>query len=264
MKEYTSYEIQNISSRFRNVARRLSRTDYSQCDANLKRFMSTIQVEELIAEYIAKNNTVPYDIEAVIKAREWLDPFEVSPIENEEISFAVQMLQYAVDNYNGDFTKLYGTHFYTSGKSTTEDEMRKFINHIIDPLIDHVADHLKRCYDEAIRKEEKTKMSTTPTVTAENSTVVIGSNVGGNITTEVNITENQKADANDLIVAIKEALAADNIPDKEDIEEMLQQIKNDVDAGKKPKRGFLVALKGLCSAGTTVIPLVKALMELFS
>ena len=107
-------------------------------------------------------------------------------------------------------------------------------------------------------------MSTTPNVTAENSTVVIGSNVGGNITTEVNITENQKADANDLIVAIKEAMAAEDIPDKEDIEEMRQQIESDVDAGKKPKRGFLVALKGLCAAGTTIIPLVKALMELFS
>ena len=32
MKEYTSEELQNVSSNFRNVARRLSRTDYSQCD----------------------------------------------------------------------------------------------------------------------------------------------------------------------------------------------------------------------------------------
>ncbi len=264
MKEYTSYEIQDISSRFRNVARRLSRTDFSQCDANLKRFMSIIQTEELIAEFIAKNNTVPYDIKTIKEAREWLDPFEVSPIQSEEISFDIQMLQYAVDNYDGNFTKLYGSYNYTGTKTTVGDEMRKFIGHIIDPLIDYIADYLKHCYDEAIRKEEKTKMRTTPNFTAKNSTVVIGSNVGGNITTEVNITENQQTDANDLITAIKEALAAEDIPDKEDIEEMLQQIKNDVDAGKKPKRGFLVALKGLCAAGTTVIPLVKALMELFS
>ena len=264
MKEYTSYEIQEISSRFRNVARRLSRTDYSQCDANLKRFMITIQDEEFISEFVEKNNTIPYDIKKIISERDRLAPFDVSPNQNEEISFAIQILQYAIENYNGDFTKLYGTYWYTSHNSTVEDEMRKFINHIIDPLIDHIADHLRHCYDEVIRKEEKIKMSTTPNVTAENSTVVIGSNVGGNITTEVNITENQKADANDLIVAIKEAMAAEDIPDKEDIEEMLQQIESDVDAGKKPKRGFLVALKGLCAAGTTIIPLVKALMELFS
>ena len=106
-------------------------------------------------------------------------------------------------------------------------------------------------------------MSTLPNVNAENSTVVIGSSVGGNVTTEVSITQEKQTDANDLIIAIREALATENIPDKEDIEEMLQQIKADIDAGKKPKRGFLVALKGLCTAGTTVIPLVKALIEMF-
>lgn len=264
MKEYTSYEIQDISARFRNVAKRLSRTDYSQCDANLKRFMTTIQEEELILEFIEENNTVPYDIKEIINKRDRLAPFEVSPKQNEEISFAVQLLQYSVDNFDGDFTRLYGTHWYTNYKSTTEDEMRKFINHIIDPLIDHISDFLKHCYDEAVRKEEATKPHSTPSFTAQNSTVVIGSNVGGNVTAEVSITQEQQTDANDLIDTIKEALASENIPDKDDIEEMLQQIKTDVDAGKKPKRGFLVALKGLCAAGTTVIPLVKALIELFS
>lgn len=264
MKEYTSYEIQEISSRFRNAARRLSRTDYSQCDSNLKRFIATIQNEELISDFIKKNNTTTYDIAVIIKERYWLDPFDVSPIESEEIAFSVQMLQYAVDNFNGDFTRLYGTYHYTLSKSTTEDEMRKFISHIIDPLIDHIADHLKHCYDEAARKEGVGLMSTLPNVNAKNSTVVIGSSVGGNVTTEVSITQEQQTDANDLIVAIKEALAAENIPDKEDIEEMLQHIKADVDAGKKPKRGFLIALKGLCTAGVTVIPLVKALIELFN
>ncbi|MEE1017042.1 MAG: hypothetical protein U0L27_05170 [Ruminococcus sp.] len=263
MKEYTSYEIQDISSSFRNVARRLSRTDYSQCDTNLKRFMTTIQNEELISNYIDKNNTVTYDIAAIIKARGWLNPFEVSPIESEEIAFSVQVLKYAVEYYNGDFTRLYNTVHYTSSNSTVEDEMRKFIDHIIDPLIDHIADHLKHCYDEAARKEGVGLMSTLPNVNAENSTVVIGSSVGGNVTTEVSITQEQQTDANDLIIAIKEALAAENIPDKEDIEEMLQQIESDVDAGKKPRRGFLIALKGLCSAGATLIPLVKSLIGLF-
>lgn len=31
MRDYVSEEIQDISANFRNVARRLSRTDYSQC-----------------------------------------------------------------------------------------------------------------------------------------------------------------------------------------------------------------------------------------
>lgn len=264
MKEYSSYEIQNISSNFRTVARRLSRTDYSQCDANLKRFMAALCDEVLIAEFIEKNNVVEYDISAIIKERGWLDPFEVSPVQNEEISFSIQMLKYAVENFDGDFTRLYGTHHYTSTKSTVNDEMRKFIEHIIDPLIDHISEYLRHCYDDILRKEEAAKPSATPSFTAHQSTIVIGSHVEGNISNQVSITENQKADANELIAEIRAALATADVPSKSDIEELLQQVKDDVDSNKKPKKGLLTALKVLCQTGSVAIPFVTALMELFA
>lgn len=263
MREYSSYEIQSISSNFRNVARRLSRTDYSQCDANLKRFMAILQAEELIADFIIKNNTVGYDVPSVIKQRDWLDPFEVSPIQNEEISFSVQMLTYAVERFDGDFTRLYGTHYYTSAKSTVNDEMRKFIEHIIDPLIDHISEHLRRCYDDSVRKEESTKAVATPSFTAHQSTIVIGSHVEGNVNNQVSITENQKADANELIMEIRAAITEAEIPNKSDIEDIIQQVKEDIDADKKPKKGLLTALKVLCQAGSVAIPFVTALVELF-
>lgn len=264
MKEYSSYEIQNISSNFRNVARRLSRTDYSQCDANLKRFMSVLYGEDLIADFVARNNIVKYDISAIIKERGWLDPFEVSPVQNEEISFSVQMLKYAVENFDGDFTRLYGTHHYTSTKSTVNDEMRKFIEHIIDPLIDHISEYLRHCYDDILRKEEAAKPAATPSFTAHQSTIVIGSHVEGNISNQISITENQKADANELIAEISAALATADIPSKSDIEELLQQVKDDIDSDKKPKKGLLTALKVLCQTGSVAIPFVTALMELFA
>lgn len=264
MKEYSSYEIQNISSNFRNVARRLSRTDYSQCDANLKRFMSALYGEDLIADFVARNNIVKYDISAIIKERGWLDPFEVSPVQNEEISFSVQMLKYAVENFDGDFTRLYGTHHYTSTKSTVNDEMRKFIEHIIDPLIDHISEHLRHCYDDILRKEEAAKPAVTPNFTAHQSTIVIGSHVEGGINNQVSIAENQKVDANELIAEISAALAAADIPSKSDIEELLQQVKEDIDSDKKPKKGLLTALKVLCQAGSVAIPFVTALVELFA
>ena len=264
MIEYNSYEIQDISSDFRSVARRLSRTDYSQCDANLKRFMAVLRDEELIADFIARNNTVKYDIATIIKEREWLDPFEVSPVQNEEISLSVQLLTYAVENFNGDFTRLYGTHSYTSTESTVNDEMRKFIEHIIDPLIDHVSEYLRHCYDESVRKENSMKTAATPTFTAHHSTVVIGSHVGGNVSNQVVITENQKVDANELIAVIVAALDKAEVPNKADIEDVLQQVKEDIEADKKPKRGILTALKVLCQAGNVAIPFVTALIELFA
>lgn len=264
MKEYTSYEIQDISSNFRNVARRLSRTDYSQCDANLKRFMALIQDEELISEYIKRNNTVFYDVPAIIKGRDWLSPFEVSPVQNEEISFAVQLLSYAVENFNGDFTRLYGTHFYTSPESTTNDEMHKFIEHIIDPLIDHIAEYLRHCYDASMRKEQALKPETTPNFTANNSTVVIGSSVRGNISNTVTITDTVRNDASELIAAIRGALISESIPNKEDIESILLGVEEKVNVGEKPHKSLLTALKVLCQTGSVAIPFVTALLELFA
>ena len=131
---YTSFEIQDISSEYRNIARRLSRTDYSQCDANLKRFMGVIQSNSLISDFLAEKNTTTYDIEKIIESRGWLDPFVISADVHEEISLEYQLLSYAIENFDGDFTRLYGGHFYTSAKSTINDEMQKFIEHIIDPL----------------------------------------------------------------------------------------------------------------------------------
>lgn len=264
MKEYNSFEIQDISSNFRNVARRLSRTDYSQCDTNLKRFMSVLQSEELIAEFVNQNNLIAYDIEKILEDRGWHAPFEVSPVQSEEIAFSLQLLEYAIEHFDGDFTRLYGTHIYTNTKSTVEDEMRKFIEHIIDPLIDHISEYIHHCYTNAMRKEEAEKPTVLSGFSAQNSTVVIGSHVRGNVSNEISITQNEKEQANELIEVIREELEAKNIPNKEDIKDILQQVKVDVNADKKPPKGVLTALKVLCTTGSVAIPFVTALIELFT
>lgn len=264
MRHYTSYEIQDISSEFRSVARRLCRTDYSQCDANLKRFMSVIHTQELIVDFINKYNICPYDMQAIIKSRGRLDPFDISPVFQEEISFEIQILMYAIEQFNGDFTRVYGTHFYTSYNSTVNDEMRKFIEHIINPLIDHIGEHLRQCYDKSRREEENDKPDIPTGITANNSTVVIASKVEGNITNQVTIDNCTRADAEELIAAIQDSLNATKLDNLDDIIDILKQIEEDIKANKKPKKGFLIALKSLCTGGATVIPLVTALIELLS
>lgn len=59
------------------------------------------------------------NIKKLIKERDWISPFKISPVMQEEISLEYQMLKYSIENFDGDFTRLYGTHFYTSSKSTT-------------------------------------------------------------------------------------------------------------------------------------------------
>ncbi len=262
MRHYTSYEIQEISLEFRNVARRLSHTDYSQCDTNLKRFISVIKQQELITDFINESNIHSYDIQKIIKSRDWLDPFEISPITKEEISLEFQMLTYAIEEFDGDFTRLYGTVFYTSTKSTTNDEMRKFIEHIIDPLIDYIGEYLRQCYEKALREEEKDKPTTQSGITAAYSTVVIGSNIDGNVTNNVTISNDIKADAEELITEIRDTLQIEKLENHDVITEIINQIEEDIKANIKPKKSFLTALKALCVGGATVIPLVTALIEL--
>lgn len=261
---YTSFDIQDFSSEFRNIARRLSRTDYSQCNANLKRFMTVVQNNQMISEFIKEKNTTAYDIDKILKSREWLEPFDISPNINEEISFEYQLLTFALQNFDGDFTRLYGTHCYTSTKSTVNDEMRKFIEHIIDPLIDHIGEYLRHCYERAVRAESKDTYTTSGAITANYSTVVVGSNIDGNISTQVTINEGEKNDTVELIAAIKEALNESSVAEKDDILEVLKQIEDDLHENKKPKKGFLSALKALCAGSTSVVSLVTALIKLLS
>jgi hypothetical protein len=263
MKDYSSEEIQNISANFRNVARRLSRTDYSQCDANLKRFMNVINSQELIKDFIEQHNTFEFDIEKIIQERDWISPFEISPVMDEEISLEYEMLKYSLENYEGDFTRLYGTHVYTSTKSTTNDEMRKFIEHIIDPLIDFISEHLRMCYDKKVHEEEKNGPNIPSGITANYSTVVVANNIEGNISNSVTISEDVKNDAIDLINSIKEVVSVDENEAKDDILEVLKQIESDINENNKPKKGFLVALKSICGGSAAVITLINSLMKLF-
>ena len=168
-----------------------------------------------------------------------------------------------MNNFEGDFTRLYGTYHYTSSKSTANDEMRKFIEHVIDPLIDYICEYIRKCYEKALEKEEKNNPFSGASITATNSTVLVGSSVCGNVTNEVVITETVKNDAQDLILAIKEAMVELDLPTKSEIEELIEQIQSEIVDNKKPKKGVLTALKVLCSGASMLIPLVKALIELF-
>lgn len=221
-------------------------------------------INSLISDFLTEKNTTTYDIEKIIKSRGWLDPFVISADACEEISLEYQLLLYAIENFDGDFTLLYGGYNYTSAKSTINDEMQKFIEHIIDPFIDHISEHLRRCYEKAVREESKNMPIQTGGITANYSTVVVGSNVDGAISTHNVIDSETEKDAIELISGIKETLNNEALDDKNDILEILQQIEEDIHAKQAPKKGFLSALKSLCSGSAAVVSLVAALIKLFT
>ena len=264
MKQYTSNEIQDISARFRSVARRLSTTDYSQCASNLKRFMLLLENEPIISEFVKIYNIIEYDISKEIKERNWVDPFQVSPIMENEISFSIQILRYSVDNFDGDFTRLYGTYIYTSTNSNTNDEMRKFIAHIIDPLIDYISDFLKQRYNEILESEGKNNVMQTPTINSTNSIINIANQVGGNINNQSTVNTETYSDALEIIKNLDNEIDNSDIDSKDEIKEILEQIKTEIENGNTPTKGLLTALKTLCSGIPKIISYIKTLITLFS
>lgn len=263
MNTYSSGELQNISSDFRAVARRLSRTDYSQCNANLKRFISFINVTPIIKCFIDDNNVKDYDVSLILKERQWLDPFEISPVITEEISFEYQLLIYATENFDGDFTRLYGTHHYIRSKSTTNDEMNVFIEHIIDPLIDYISEHIRKKYDLALQEETKNGEKSLPSVSATNSTLVFNSSVGGDVSTVITLGNNIKSQGQEIVKEIAEIISVHTIDNSDEILELLELINDSLKGSQTPKKGFLTALKSLCSGTASVATLATALVKLF-
>ncbi len=264
MKTYSSEELQNISSDFRAIARRLSRTDYSQCDANLKRFITFIDANPFVSIFIKENNTKEYDIPGILAKRSWLDPFEVSTVITEEISFEYQLLKYAVDNFDGDFTSLYGTYFYVKSKSNANDEMRTFIEHIVDPLIDYIAEHIRKAYERAHQIESQGNPEFPSALTATNSTIVFNSSVGGNVATTVNILSETRDQAQEIIKNMKELLDGQSIDNSDEILEILEEINDSLKENRKPKNSFLITLKSLCSGTTAIAGLATTLINLFA
>lgn len=258
---YSSQDIQEISSKYRSIARRLSKTDYYQCDSNLKRFMSFVDTNALIKQFIIDHNTFKYDIESVIESRDELSPFDISAEDDKEISLEYQLLSYAVDCYDGDFTRLYNTYWYTDSDSTVNDEMRKFIEHIIDPLIDYIGDYIRICYDRALREEHEKGTLTHGTITANNSTVVVNSDIHGNVSTSNTISQEIQNDSLELVNNIKKSLQTEQVDSIEEIYEVLEQIEADIKSQKKPKKSFLTVLKNLCGGIAAVAPLITMLIS---
>ena len=264
MITYTSEDIQRVSFEFRGVAQRLERTDYSQSDANFKRLMNTIHKHPLIMDFINSHNTTKYDIEALIKTRGWLNPFDISADMDEEISFEIQMLEYALANFNGDFTRLYGGRQYTEAKATYEDAMRKFIEHVISPLIDYINDHLKLCYDNAIKKEggNMNNQIQTGAINAPHATIVMGSTINGSVTTQASITTAQQTDLTTLFQEFRGLLETVAIDGKNEIIDLLEDIASDVKEGKKPRKSISGAFLKLCSGVASVAGLATKIIGL--
>lgn len=136
----------------------------------------------------------------------------------------------------------------------------------IGVFVERVIGYLeKKERDENDFKKTNGNTLTLGNVTADNSTVVIGKDISGNITTRISINDWDINGAlnliNEIELKVRETYM-DLVDEKEDILDILSQIKEDMHAQKQPKKGIVRALKALCAGSTSILPLITELIKL--
>jgi len=142
--------------------------------------------------------------------------------------------------------------------------MKELMKRLLDPLLDYFCECLRKRYEKTMKKANEASPITGTNITATNSTVVISSTVSGSVISEVQVSQAVKTHAQQFIASIKKMLDNTDISQNEEINEILDQLETEIAQNKKPQKGLLTALRVLCSDTTYVIPLVSALIELFS
>lgn len=225
--------------------------------------MEFINENELIKEFIREHNTCEYDIKKILIERGNFRPFITGHNKKEKISMAYQMLQYAMQNFNGDYSLLYGRFYYVGGSKFPDNQFNKFNEHIVNPLIEYIKLYLENIHDDVLEQERGDGMMKEQNFTiqnANNSTIVMNSKVGGNVITDVKINDDVKIEVEKILKSIEEEVRLKNLDAKEEIFELISEINENIKFNQKPKKSILTAFKTLCEGA---IPLATKLLEIF-
>lgn len=134
-------EFKLISKQFRRLAGDLlGATDSNEAMRLARRFVAYINEEQIIADFIAKNNIVQYDMEQIIKDRPY-DKFSLPFEVEEEIAFIYQLLSYLTDNFERYDSITRGYALYKGAKIS--DSIRNFNKEVVKLLINAITDYLE-------------------------------------------------------------------------------------------------------------------------
>lgn len=137
-------ELKKISRDFRMYSSRLLNTKYGNEIVDLNKFLNFIENEPLIFEFIERNNNETFDIENIIRRKDYHDKYPI-PVENDrEIAFVYQLLKYAQNKRRDFYSLSFG---YGSGNKI-QNHIEAFNNEVIKPFIDHIRSHLENIFIE--------------------------------------------------------------------------------------------------------------------
>lgn len=269
MKKYTSKEIEKILREYERISNNLNYSDYHQCASNLIEFMEFIDENELIKEFIKEHNKCKYDIKKILTEREIFHPFITGRNKVEKISMAYQMLQYAIQKFNGDYSLLYGRFYYVGGSKLPDVQFNKFNEHIVNPLIKYINLYLENFHADILEQEQNDRESAEQRITiknANNFNLVMNSKVDGDVITDVKINDNDyvKIEVEKLLESIKNEMISINLNMKEEVCELISKVDQSVEANQEPKLSWLGKIKNLCEESTIIVSCIDKIIDLIS
>ncbi|MCC2358149.1 hypothetical protein OCB08_22725 [Bacillus cereus] len=222
-----------LSRAFRRVSGDLlNAEDRHEAMRLAKRFISHIENEPIIYDFIQKNHTQDYNIEEIRASKNYNHKYDI-PIEiDEEISFIYQLLKYGTEHFTSyeDLTT-YGYAFYKGSKYS--DTIREFNREVVKLLVNHITDYLEGMAIE-LGIDEK-----------PNAKILVQGNLGqlnyaetGNIDAHQTINQGENNDiqkvAQELIQLLKES-SIENPDVKEDALDFVEEIAQNVEQGETVK-----------------------------
>lgn len=132
-------ELNKLAREFRMYGSRLLSTKYGNGMSDLSRFLNFIESNEVIYEFILKNNNHQYDMKDICNSRGWHDKYDLPVEKDKEIAFIYQLLKYGQEVF-GDYTAF--SNGYGSG-TKFQDRMDAFNNQVVKHLVDYIREYLE-------------------------------------------------------------------------------------------------------------------------
>ncbi|MFE7817740.1 hypothetical protein ACFU1R_06000 [Priestia megaterium] len=268
MEIVMSYEdFKILSKNFRKAFGQMLRaTDMDEALRLTKRFISTIDKEPIIKDFIEKNHTRVYDFNKIIEEKNGEDKFDLPFDENEEVSYIYQLLKHITEN---NLSYLDFAFPYREGRQIV-NMIKNFNREVVNLLVDHITSYLE---ETAIKMGIEGK---------QNAKYVFNNSSVGNFLsnegdvygdTTLNQTNNNhegegiQSIAKELIQLLKDS-NIDNAELKEDAIDHVEEIAKKVENGEEVKPSLirrattaLTNVTGLAGAGTALATTIPQFIE---
>lgn len=257
--EITKEELTLLDIEFRIQASRLLNMKYGQEINSIKRFLHFIENNELIIGFVNQNNNIRYDMEEIIKSKEWRTLYDI-PIEKEhEIAWVYQFLKYCEANVK-DLSYISSDY---SNSRKFKDNINAFCNMVINPFINYISSFLLEVkinmgYD----KSENVKIEV-KNESGQVNVAMQGSSIAA--TNTVNISQNDIDKINNLDTHIIELLKKEDIDEevKEDMVDDIVMITEQINSPQPSTNRIKKAITGL-KTGEKVLSSVSVIATLLN